>query len=113
MWIQDDPADSVPSTLFARGEPAATPLFALLIAGDSLSWFTLEGQEDLAGIVTPGETHQVVVSYEDANGPAPGADHVAVYVDGVEELSLANPLAVTDTGANPFFDRVVLRDVKF
>lgn len=101
LWMQDDPADSAPSTLFARGVAEASPLFALLIAGDGLSWFTADGQEDLAGVVPVGEPHHIVVSYADANGPDAGADHLAVYVNGIQELSLDNPLGIADTGADP------------
>ncbi|MEM7385637.1 MAG: LamG-like jellyroll fold domain-containing protein, partial [Verrucomicrobiota bacterium] len=99
MWVRKD--DNALSAIFSKGIQGETPVFAALFDGSNLLWFNEENQQEGIADLTPGENLHLVFSYTDLNGSNPGADHLAIYVNGEEALSLDSPPAVVDDPGLP------------
>lgn len=100
MWINK--TDTNNSSLFAKGEQGAAPAFSALYDGTNLLWFVDEQDPLPIGTMTGREKHHVVFSYQDDNGIAEGADHLAVYVDGEEIYTEDNPAELPESDTFPF-----------
>lgn len=98
LWFNSDGGEEF-QTLFAQGEAAGSPAYALLASGGNLTWFVGDapvfGTED-GTAYTAGTRHHVAVSY---GHEAP--NKVSIFVDGVEVVSQEglDPLVIERTAA--------------
>ncbi|HUF60921.1 MAG TPA: LamG-like jellyroll fold domain-containing protein [Verrucomicrobiales bacterium] len=102
FWVRPAALSETFATLFGKG--ADNPSFALLESGGTLSWFVESGGQADAEItsgpaLSADAVAQIAVTYNNA----PGTRRVAIYVDGNEVAAKDDPLALTDSPANPFY----------
>jgi hypothetical protein len=104
MWVNFDPSgEGNFSSLFSKGVEGPDPFAIIANVGGPLQFFSAGTQEDpTEAVITSGQTHHVVITHEDKNGPKEfGESEARLYLDGELVFEIVESDGFDDRNPSP------------